>query len=257
MIKSALVIAFLCLVIASPSFSQQSSAGRTPLSLSVSVPPEGWPPYIICDEDAAVRGVMMDVLTEIAQTLGRQVQVVKFPEMRGRMLMQMGEIDAYPKAQEWVKDPDSFLWTDPIVFSEDVLVLKANSPLEFTGPESLYGLDVGVIHGFGYPTLDEHLEKSRIRAHRARTTENLIDMVDQGRIDCAVTNRLVAEWIIKNNERHVSGRFRFSAAPVDAAPYRFAFHRGGGWEPFINSFNVELAKMKADGRFEAILARYR
>jgi polar amino acid transport system substrate-binding protein len=200
---------------------------------------------------------MLDILREIASINRYGIEVVRYPELRSRMLLAEGAIDAYPSAREWLGRPDDYLWTDPVLVSEDVFAFQRGNHMDFDRPGSLDGLRIGLVHGFSYPGIDELCRDGTLACHAANNTELLLNMVARGHIDAAVTNRRVAEWTLRNSDTLDAADFDFSRVPVGRADYRFAFIKTRAWEEFIASFNAELARMKTDGRLERIAARYR
>ena len=82
-------------------------------------------------------------------------------------------------------------------------------------------------------------------------------MVLASHVDAAVLNRHVAEWIIRNAPDIALEDFEFSQNVVGRAQYRFALADRPGLVLFRDDFNRELDEMRKDGRFEAILDKYR
>ena len=221
-------------------------------------PKTGWPPFIITTKNASCcRGIMPDVLTEICTALEYDMAVEYYPEKRCQMLLAEGRIDVFPKSPKWVDDPSAFLWTEPVLNVSDVIVYPRESPVRFSTPHDLEGLNIGTIHGFIYPTLTPFFERDIIHRHNTFSTRSLMYMLVRGHVDGVVTSRQVAKWIIKEEADLTAEQFGCSETAVDSAPYGFAFARGKGWEPFIETFNRELKAMRRDGRLEAILNRYR
>lgn len=229
-----------------------------PNTLIMGAPPEGWPPFtIVANQPHHHKGIMVDVLREIAEKNGYIVKVDFFPEKRCRMMLTQGKIHVYCKAKEWVDDPSMYIWSDPVVTSVDILVSHADAPIQFDSIHELTRRSIGSVYGFSYPTLDKAFESGAIHHHTAKNTEAILRMVQRGHIDAAVTNRHVAEWITRNHPKMTLSEFALSTTPIDSAPYRFAFHNTPKWKQFIVGFNKELASMKKDGRLQAILDRYK
>jgi ABC-type amino acid transport/signal transduction systems, periplasmic component/domain len=254
----ALLLAVLLLTQANASAFDPPPHDGGERVIVLAAPPKGWPPYI----DAAVpgkpdTGLMLDILREIAALSQYRVEVVRYPELRSRMLLAEGAVDAYPSAKEWLERPDDYLWTDPVLVSEDVLAFQSGKQVDFDHPDSLAGLRVGLIHGFTYPGIDGLCRDGTFACHTANNTELLLSMVSRGHLDAAVTNRRVAEWTLRNSSRLDAAAFDFSQTLVGKADFRFAFISTRVWAEFIGTFNAELARMKADGRLERMAARYR
>lgn len=246
LLQTATFVTLLC--IATVAFA----AGKT---MTFSFPGEGWPPYVIQTEDRA-SGIMPDVLAAIAEKYQYTLNFIYVPDKRGTLMLENGTVDVRPKAREWMEFPDRFLWTEPIVNSTDVLVFRKGHEFPFRTGDDLIGKTIGCIHGFGYPTLNALFENRQAFRHDVMDTEKLLGMLKLGRIDAAVTNELVARWIIRNDRELALNDFSFALRPVDTVPYRLMFSDNGKWKNFIPRFNSELNQMKVDGRFEAILKKY-
>lgn len=225
--------------------------------LTICSPKEGWPPFIIPeDELGQERGIMIDVLREAASRNGYTIKIVHLPEKRAQMVLKEGGVDAHPKAMEWVDNPDDFNWTDPIVESTDVVIIRRHNERSEV-PRTLTGFNLGVMLGYVYPALEEYFQDGSIKRRDARTTESLLRMVLRDHVDAAVTNQHVANWIIHNNDDLSHDDFVVGDKPIDSAPYRFAFTKAWYSLEFIKLFNRELKIMKKDGTFETILNRYK
>ena len=71
--------------------------------------------------------------------------------------------------------------------------------------------------------------------------------------DAAVADRLVGKWILRNEGL----RQHFDISSEGISNYGFRLMLRKDWQPFASQFNEELAKMKANGELDAILANYR
>lgn len=249
----------ICLILAPvlPALSANTAPARG-ATIVFAVPKEGWPPFIVIPEGASeARGIMPDVLREICSATGYGIHFRFYPEKRIQMLLAQGKVDAYPKSPKWVDDPSLFLWTAPVLEVGDVIVYRRDAPVRFASARDLEGKSLGVIHGYLYPTLASGIRSGDVRAYSAPCTNSLLRMLARSHVDCIVTPRRVAEWLIGNEPDLAAESFGFSEKQVDSAPYGFAFAKGKGWAPFIKSFNRELRAMHRDGRMQAILDIYR
>lgn len=245
---SMLVLLFLVTSAVSPCTAKEKL-------LRIGAPPGGWPPFIIYEKESADRGIMGDIITAIGEKTGFKVEFLILPEKRLQLYLKDGTIDAYPKAMEWVPDPALYRWSDPVIDVTDVVIIrKTNSRSRV--PATLLGLNVGAVHGYSYPKLQDSFDDGSIRRHDAMNTENLLSMLDHGHVDAILTNPIVANWIIRNCTTLQRDRFLYSATPLDSASYRFAFTKGWNSQPFIDVFNAELRAMKRDGRLQAIVNKY-
>ncbi|MEZ7195887.1 substrate-binding periplasmic protein [Pseudodesulfovibrio karagichevae] len=218
---------------------------------------EDWPPYQMSDPAAKGDGVIVDVLREIATPLGLTLRVRELPERRGRDMLEHGELDICLSAREWVDDPDRFLWTDPVMLNEDVLLFRADSTLRYVSPASLRGLRVAAMADFVYPALEPAFREGAITRIDCGSPYSMLEMLDRERVDAALVNRSETLWLFRNHPELHPERFRMAATPFDSAWYRFLLPKGRGWENYIDRINQRIRAMKRDGALNAILDRYR
>jgi polar amino acid transport system substrate-binding protein len=218
---------------------------------------EDWPPYQINDPAMKGRGVIVDVLEEIAAPLGLTLKVQVLPERRGRYMLDHGEVDIFFSAREWIEDPGRFLWTSPLMLNEDVLLFRADSTLRYVSPASLEGLRVAAMADFVYPALEPSFREGKIKRMDCGSPYNMLEMLDRGRVEAALVNRSETLWLFRNHPELRPERFRMDETPFDSAWYRFLLPRERGWEEYIPRINKRIAAMKRDGTLNAILDRYR
>jgi len=214
-----------------------------------------WPPYLVEEPNGKIHGIMIDVMKAIASKHGFSVKITPLPEKRAIRGIAGGDIDAYSKAKEWVKNPDLYLWTDPVVDSTDVLIFPKDRPVAFETPDDLKGKKIGAILGYRYPLLDPYFADGRIKRDDVKKDSLMLAKLLKGRDDAAIINKHVALWVIRQNPEF-KGKFAFSEKPGGKAGCRFMFTPKRNWGPFIETFNKELAAMKTDGRLDAIVGKY-
>ncbi len=216
---------------------------------------EGWAPYNIIERDGKISGIMPDVLRIIAAKYGIKVTITTFPSKRGALFLESGRVDARPKAKEWVKEPEKFIWTDPILNSVDVLIFLKDKKLDFKSLNDLIGKRIGTHFGYGYPTMEPFFASGKIERWDSHSQIHMLQMVAGGRTDAAIANKFVALWLIKKESR-LQGRFDFSEKNIAEAGYRFMCTPKHYWQPFVDFFNKELIQMKEDGRLARIIEKY-
>jgi len=227
-------------------------------TISVSIAAPGWPPYAILNgqKNSENRGIMLDVMYAVLERLGYQLKLVSHPAKRVMMMLEDGKIDATLKAKEWVPDPDRFLWSNPILHSEDVLVSRIKSYTELETLINVKGARVAGKLGFSYPSLQEAIEQNKIRWYTATTTENLLQMLRYGHVDAIVTNKQVVRWVVGSSDETQSVPLYYSPTPIATTPYRFAFAKNEAMYSFVKQFNEELERLRKEGVIADIVSKY-
>jgi len=230
-------------------------AGEKPIVMFV--PDTQWPPYYVDESSDSGGSILIEILKAVAEPMGYTIQTKTLPNKRGWFMLENGEVDVHAKAKEWVSNPDDFLWTDPFMQSEDVLLLPASSTLKYTGPKSLYGKRIAGIKDFAYPNLENDFAAGNIKRIDVLTPYDMFNLLRKGRADAALVNRVETLWTFRNNPKLKAKRFRLDKNNVDTAGYRYVFTKSDKWKVFIKTFNQRLATMKKNGELEKILSKYR
>lgn len=249
---AVLALALICCAAAPPA--AHADRGRT---LLFGCPASGWPPFILPDGHPAGPGFMLEVFIKAADALGYDVAIRRIPEKRALTDLKNGGIDVFAKAREWVGAPESYLWSAPVIYSTDVLVLRAEDQRPCNSPNDLKGLKVGTVLHYHYPKLQPLFDSGK--AHRVDTSCAMaqMHMLSHGNTDVAVINSHVAMWLAKHTPGLSPESFRQADVPLDSAPYRYAFTMARSWGAFIKLLDHEIESMREDGRMEAILDHYR
>lgn len=234
------VLIYLCVNL-SWSDSKEIRFNITPLS---------FPPYMVHEP---LGGIMFDVLTQVAKKHGYRVLIQKVPENRVVTALSNNQLDVHASAIEWMPPSNAYVFTDPIVKVRDVVFMVSSHDFQLNGIESLFGHRLGVRTGYTYQSLDDHFSKGRISRIDSNSELYLLRMLENGRINLAVITEHVGLWLAAKNQFDVT--FKYSKEAIDATNYRLVF--SNRWQPFVEIFNQELAKMKNNGTLREIIERYR
>ncbi len=252
-----LPLCLLALVVCAVSFVLDAPAEEQEKTITMFVPDLEWPPYIIQDPGGKDEGSLVEVFKVISKSMGYQVIAKQLPDKRGWAMLREGTVDVHIKAKKWVKAPESYLWSDPFLLNEDVLIFRANSTLSFASVDSLIGKSVAAIKGFVYPAMEPFFDSGKILRIDVTSPYTMLDLLALGRVDAALVNRSETQWLFRTRPDLNPERFRMDETACDSAYYRYVFTRDEKWVPFIEEFNKRLEAMKQDGSLETILDQYR
>lgn len=235
-------------------------AGATAASLPpvvIGSPTGGWPPFMLSDNNPTGPGFMLEVFIKAAAALNRNVQIKQLPDDQALDMLRQGHIDVYAKARKWVSSPADFQWSAPVIYSTDVLVMRADDERIVHAPEDIAGLRVGAVQGYHYPKLEPLFASGTIQRLDTEDSAKQMRLLLRGGTDVAVVNNHVAAWLASHSPGLSPKCFRFADVPLDSAAYRYVYTLARAWGPFIRNVDKEIEAMRKDGRMEAILARYR
>ncbi len=229
-------------------------AGSEDRILKLNVSTRGYPPYLIVEGNGNYSGIVYDVVILVAQRLGYTVEPYQIPRKRVDDLLLDGYIDATPRAREWTRKPERFLYTDSIVSVREVFFARVESDFHYRGPDSLRGLKLVTPLGYYYPKLQSLFEEGHIERLEVTDDRDMFTYLLHGRdIDAAVADLALGKWLIRQNDWR--GKFRHSKNALSDYEYRLMLRPD--WQDFADRFDRELVELKASGELEAIRNRYR
>jgi len=109
--------------------------------LRISVPDDGYPPYVIRQDDQ-LHGILIDPMYTAAQRAGIELEFVYLPELRSLHMLESGQIDGRMESPYWTDQPDNYQWSDLVVWLEDVLVYRNDQPFDLEQEDGLLGGEI-------------------------------------------------------------------------------------------------------------------
>ncbi|MBK1852577.1 MULTISPECIES: substrate-binding periplasmic protein [unclassified Marinobacter] len=245
--RSAFFLPLLAMFLCSNA-AAESDANVFRLNIS----PNGYPPYMITDQEEP-SGIMWDVVSLITERLGYQLVAEKIPRKRVDQMLLDGYVDATPRAFEWTHEPESFLFTEPVVDIQEVLFTPKHAEETYQTAEDLFSKTVVTHLGYLYPELQPHFESGAIKRFDVSQDRDMFNFLLHGdRFDAAVADLLVGKWILKNEG--LQDQFTVSSADISSCGFRLMLRKDS--QLFVDKFNAELARIRESGELEAILANY-
>ncbi|WP_227515532.1 substrate-binding periplasmic protein [Marinobacter salinus] len=235
------------------ALSSRAMASPEDKTFHLNVSPNGYPPYLIVDGETP-SGIMWDAVLLIADRLGYTLMAEKIPRKRVDQMLLDGYVDGTPRAIEWTEQPERFLFTDPIVNSEEVFFIPKKSAESYESPADLFSKTLVTQLGFHYPPLEPYFSAGTIQRFDVSRTRDMFTFVLHGdRFHAAVADRLVGQWILRNEG--LQDEFRTSREVISQYGFRIMVTKQ--WADFVDAFNNELARIRKNGELDAILANYR
>ena len=166
--------------------------------------------------------------------------------------LQKATENAVVRAVEWVPEPASFIFSDPILQFRSVLVSTKNQPLEFDNLNQLKGKKLLTRLGFKYPQLQPYFDLKKITRIDTDAQYKMFQLLAKGRADAAVMNEQVALWLIKKHG--LKGQFNLSRSSFGVFNIRVMFNKANS--EYLKHFNESLHDVKTSGIIERILNKY-
>ncbi|SOB59228.1 Extracellular solute-binding protein family 3 [Pseudodesulfovibrio profundus] len=214
----------------------------------------GWAPYEILT-DAAPSGIAVDLFEEVLpDSITRNVDLYSKP----RELLLSNEAPIYTRLEaiEWVPKPDRFLWSDPILREDSIIISSARTPLIYSGLESLEGKTIGCISNYSYPVIEPLFLQGKAIRYDVNKDILLLRMVKQGRVDGVAINKRTALWLMKTTPSMSREDFHFAEKPLSSVWLRFVFNHVTGWENCLSVVNRKIQAIRENGTLDQILSKY-
>jgi polar amino acid transport system substrate-binding protein len=225
-------------------------------NITFAFPEAGYPPYVMHGENGQ-HGVLYDIFEAVSGRLGYTISKLQLPEKRVTREQMTGNVDASPSALPWVEDPDKFVWTDPILITQDNLVFRKDAPISDINSDQLTGQSLTTIKDFRYPSLEPLFVDGKIQRIDTRSIKTMLKIVAMKRTRAGVLDRIVGKWTMRDSDLGFDKNLlEFSDEGFDPVGYRVRLTRTKDWGVFLKSFDSELKKFKKTDRYLEILSRY-
>lgn len=212
---------------------------------------KGYPPYRY-KENGQPKGIMYEVMEQIATKEKLTIKTKNFVKRRHDMALLKGLLDVVPTSRAWVSNPEEYAFTENVVPATDVIMTLKEKPLAYHNPKDLFGkLGIGIL-GYHYPKLSPHFKSGEIFRHDTTNEHQMMLMLDGERADFGIINELVAKWLIKQNSW--KGKYLLSQNHVGQTHMGFMFSKR--WKKWIPLFDQHIQKMRNSGALQNIIDRY-
>lgn len=223
-------------------------------ALTVAVPQEGYPPYIIVNKKE-VSGILIDTLKLASKNAHLELEFVFYPEKRSQALLDSHDIDVRMESPGWVDNPERYLWSEPITSIKDRLIYHRLTPNVFERDDTMEGAIIVTHLGYSYPTLEQYFE-SNFLIRKDFTTEYamLLNLIREQQRDvrAAVMDQYVVGYLMDKTPKFKS-ELVMSKRHIDYKYLHFQFYRSESMVRLVSRLNLEIKKLKRIGAVDKII----
>jgi len=209
--------------------------------------------------DGQPTGFFADVLREALAGAGWSVDFRVRPWVRGLDEVRNGEADGMFSMYRIAERDRIFLFSNvPLYVSEEHVYVPRGQAFDARNwREVLKNKRIGIVngsyHGQGFADAEaRHLFAS---VERVNSTESLVAMVEAGRLDAAFTTKELMDHAEAGIGKNAA--IERTEPAIELMPTFLAFTRKRDLTLLRDAFDAQLRKMKEDGRYDALLKRYR
>ena len=178
----------LMLMVSTP----HSYADDKPLQISIAT--GEWPPLI--SEQLPNGGELTRLVTQAFQQQGIEPNYTYFPWARSLLLTKSGTYDASPGWMFNRERAKHFYFSEPILKSQEVLIMRKDNPLQIKQFSDLQGTTIAAIRSYSYGDhFDDAEAKDMFTTIRNKEVLQNLKMVLIGRVDIAIIERPVFEQV--------------------------------------------------------------
>lgn len=211
-----------------------------------------WRPYV--DSGAQRSGFAVALVSRALERAGYDVSIDIGPWPQTLEDTITGKQDVF--AALWFTDEraESIVFSEPYIENEIALVRRSDSGIRFSKREDLLGLNIGIVDDFAYSPASIDTAGIEI-VSSGSVTENIAQLRD-GELDLVLADRRVA--LAEINERALAKLFDVLPNPLITRGLRIGVSKQRqDADAIVAAFEAEIAKMREDGSFNAILATFR
>jgi polar amino acid transport system substrate-binding protein len=219
---------------------------------------DSWMPFN-GDPVAEKPGYVVEFLREIFEPQGIKVDYQVMPWADALKAAAAGEVDGVIGANA-TEAENLVIGKEPIAEPQFSLFVRKDSTWKYQNLRSLQSVHLGAVEGYSYwESIDGYIKKNagsravKFYSGNAPATEAVADL-SAGKIDVFVESVLVFYWALKGSGQKFSDYRTAYTEPTE--PLFVAFTKNKQGTDFAQKMDAGLARLKASGRYQAILDSY-
>ena len=180
------------------------------------------PPFVVEQEDN--KGLTYDLADYLTQQADGKYQfsVRVLPRARLNELLTDRSDGVIPWVNSlWFGDKEEtrYLWSGGYFPDSEAILSNYETPFDYDGPRSLFGMRVGCVSGYRYPSIDGYVKEGNIVRHNVRNQLANLQMVLSGRSDVAFMPRITSDYYLE--AMGIKHRIHYSEKPESTYERQF------------------------------------
>jgi polar amino acid transport system substrate-binding protein len=214
---------------------------------------DNYPPYY--SEDLPNGGFMTEIVAEAFKRVGYDVEVKFRPWKRALEEAKAGMHDGIYTLWHREEREEWFVYSDPISpVTEIGFYRRKEEDISFETFEDLKPYTIGVGRGYATPP---GFDEASLKTSLAKDDEQNLRKLQAGRINLALTDKLVAKHIIYTKIPDAFSDLEWLVPTVHVETNHLALSKkSDNYETLLADFNRGLREIEADGTLKAIKANH-
>lgn len=213
-----------------------------------------WNPYAYEVESGKYSGIAVEVAYEVFKRLGVSYHLELHPTNRLNLLIDQNQIDInFADSPLWndPTDNQAFVYSDPYTNVDEHVYFRMDKAVPDVKPEHLHGKLVGISMGYYYEEYKPHFDTGKIKLYEAYMESDLINLLENGRLDAVFFDELLFEFLIHKYKKQREVFVR--STKLSSAPLSFKLNSRVAY--LKDDINAVLKVMKKDGSLQKIINR--
>ncbi len=212
-----------------------------------------YPPYV--DPQMPGEGLAMEIVRAAFKTQGYNVKLETIPWARAEKGVSEGRYDILVDVWRTEARTKEFLFSAPYAVSKIKFIKRKDNPFEFTGMDSLSGLHIGVVRGYGYS--DAFNAATTFTREEVPSMEHNLNKLLLKRIDLTLEDEIAARSLMRQMAPKLVDQIDFTSNALISNPlYVAAGLKNPHHKEIVEAFNRGMLLIRADGTFLSIEKRY-
>lgn len=207
-------------------------------------------PYEFYGDDGKITGIDVEIMTKIAEKLGKTLRIEDMDFDSIVAAVQTGKCDVGAAGLSITEERKQFVnFTDTYTTAKQVIIVKEDS--DIAGPDDLNGKIIGTQTGTTgelYVT-DDYETEGLATVERFKSGNEAVLALTQGKVDCVVIDNNPAEVFVQKNPG-----LKILETEYTLEEYAFAVAKGNN--DLLEKINKAVAELKESGELQAIIDKY-
>ncbi len=235
-------VMLLCLFLATPCFAKTLTGAAN-----------DFPPFT--DPAHPKQGFSFEIARAAFESQGYAIETVFVPWARAEDGVKKGTYDFSPTFWMNEERKSTVLFSEPYAENNIRFIKPKGNSFEYTGLESLEGLTVGIVRGYGYP--EAFLADPKFRTEEVDDLITNVRKLLAGRIDITLEDEIVARATLSREAPELLEQIAFTSGSLTSEKlYVGCGLANPEHQTIVESFNKGLAEIKQNGTYDAILTSY-
>jgi len=210
-----------------------------------------YPPYTI--EDGDIKGLNVEIIQAAFSAVGYQVKIELLPFTRAMHYAKNGKTDGLIIWHN--KEREQWFHFSSVISQSDLVFYKFKRlKFDFNSLQSLMPYSIGTVANYAYSStfLDaDYLQKDVVGTDRQNINKLIL-----GRIDVALIDIRMANYLIKNEHPLLDGKFDWSGVLQNEKYYLAVSKKAANYQQKVTDFNLGLQQITDNGVRAAIIKKY-